>query len=95
MGGAGKTGMDRGVWHELVDQLRGTEYRFGLITPDAAAFRIEFDPGLTDAEVAEAESRFGFRFPPDRNPYGDGKASLRVVDELERLLDSGAAPATA
>ena len=26
---------------------------------------------------------------------GDGKASLRVVDELERLLDSGAAPATA
>jgi UDP-N-acetylglucosamine 2-epimerase (non-hydrolysing) len=29
-----------------------------------------------------------FRFPPDRNPYGDGKASLRVVDELDRLLGS-------
>lgn len=38
--------------------------------------------------VAEADRilRSVFRFPPDRNPYGDGKASLRVVDELERLL---------
>jgi hypothetical protein len=26
---------------------------------------IEFDVGLTDAEVAATESRFGFRLPPD------------------------------
>ncbi len=38
--------------------------------------------------VAEADRilRSALRFPPDHNPYGDGKASLRVVDELERLL---------
>ena len=30
--------------------------------------------------------RLKLRFSPDRNPYGDGKAALRVVDELERLL---------
>ena len=30
---------------------------------------IEFDPGLTDSEVAAAESRFGFMFPPDPRAF--------------------------
>lgn len=46
----------------------------------------------TDDQLILAEAdrilRSAFRFPPDYNPYGDGKASLRVVDELERLLAS-------
>jgi hypothetical protein len=61
--------MDRGGWQALVDQLRGTEYRFGLIEPGSPVYRIEFDAGLTDAEVATAEGRFGFRFPPDLRDF--------------------------
>ncbi len=57
--------MVRDFWQELVDQLRGAEYRFGLIMPDSPVYRIEFATGLTDAEAAAAEVRFGFRFPPD------------------------------
>ena len=53
------------IWHELVEQLRGCTYQFGVITPDAPVHRVEFDTGLTDAEVAAIESRYGFRFPPD------------------------------
>jgi hypothetical protein len=30
---------------------------------------IAFDPGLTDTEVAVAEARFGFRFPPDLRAF--------------------------
>jgi hypothetical protein len=40
-------------WRTLVDELHGS------------ARRVEFDPGLTHAEVARAEQRFEFRFPPD------------------------------
>ena len=61
--------MDDRVWRELVEQLRGTEYQWGVITPDAPVYRIEFDPGLTDAEVASVEARFGFRFPPDLRAF--------------------------
>lgn len=61
--------MDRGNWQELVDQLRGTEYQFGLITPGSSVHRVEFAAGLTDAEVATAEARFGFRFPPDLREF--------------------------
>jgi hypothetical protein len=61
--------MDRDVWQELVDQLCGIEYRFGLITPNSPIYRIEFDAGLTDAEVAVTEARFGFRFPPDLRAF--------------------------
>jgi hypothetical protein len=61
--------MDRGGWQKLVDQLRGTAYQFGLTTPDSPDHRIEFDAGLTDAEVAAAEARFGFRFPPDLREF--------------------------
>lgn len=38
-------------WDAWVDRLRSRG--------------VEFAPGLTDAEVAAVESRFGFRFPPD------------------------------
>lgn len=30
---------------------------------------IDFEPGLSDAEVAAVESRFGFRFPPDLRAF--------------------------
>src|SRR5262245_12201831 len=30
---------------------------------------VPFDPGLTDVEVAAAESRFAFRFPPDLREF--------------------------
>ncbi len=53
--------MNRCDWQELIDQLRGTENR--------PVHGIEFDAGLTDAEIAEAESRFGFRFPPDLREF--------------------------
>ncbi len=42
-------------WGDLVEVLRNTG--------------IEFDAGLTDAEVATAEGRFGFRFPPDLKAF--------------------------
>jgi hypothetical protein len=61
--------MDHGGWQELVDQLRGAEYQFGLITPRSPVHRVVFDAGLTDAEVAAAEGRFEFRFPPDLREF--------------------------
>jgi hypothetical protein len=61
--------MNHAGWQDLVNQLRGAEYRFGLITPGSPINRIEFDVGLTDAEVSAAESRFGFRFPPDLREF--------------------------
>ena len=61
--------MKGGDWQELVDQLRGTEYRFGMITDRSPAHRVEFDAGLTSAEVAAVERRFGFRFPPDLRDF--------------------------
>ena len=61
--------MDRGDWQNLVDQLRGAEYRFGLLTRDTPVHRIQFDAGLTDAEIAAAQTRFGFRFPPDLRAF--------------------------
>jgi hypothetical protein len=61
--------MHGGSWQELVDQLRGSKYQFGLITPDSPVHWIEFDAGLSDAEIVAVECRFGFRFPPDlRDP---------------------------
>ena len=30
----------------------------------------------------------GVRFRPDANPYGDGKAGVRAVEEIERLINS-------
>jgi hypothetical protein len=82
--------MDRSGWQELVENLRGTEYRFGLITPDSPVHRVEFDAGLTDAEVIAAERRFGFQFPPDLReflqtalPRGPQFPDWRSGDEAE------------
>jgi hypothetical protein len=61
--------MDRSGWQDLVDQLCGTEYQFGLITSSSPVHWINFDAGLTDAEVALTEARFGFRFPPDLRAF--------------------------
>lgn len=61
--------MNRHRWQDLVDQLDGAEYRFGVITPTSPVYRIKFDAGLTDAEVAETETLFGFRFPPDLRDF--------------------------
>jgi hypothetical protein len=57
------------AWQHIIDQLRGSEYRFGLLTSDSPVHRIEFDFGLTDAEVTETEHRFGFQFPPDLREF--------------------------
>src|SRR4051812_5055604 len=61
--------MERAGWKELVDQLRGTEYQFGLITSGTPVHRVEFDAGLTDAEVIAVQRRFGFQFPPDLREF--------------------------
>jgi hypothetical protein len=57
----GETPMDRNGWQELVDNLRGAEYRFGQ---NAAGYslvhRVESGAGLTDAEVIAVEGRFTF-----------------------------------
>jgi hypothetical protein len=62
-------------WADLIDQLRSR----GL----------EFAPGLTDAEVAAAESRFEFRFPPDLReflqtalPHGPSFPDWRAGNEV-------------
>jgi hypothetical protein len=47
--------METDGWDDLVSNLRSRG--------------ITFDPGLTDAEVAAVESRFGFRFPPDLRAF--------------------------
>jgi hypothetical protein len=52
-------------WHELIEQLRGCTYQFGLIASDTQVHRVEFDAGLADDEVAAVENCYGFRFPPD------------------------------
>ncbi len=69
MSDRGSAMQNDGSWQELVEQLRQTEYQFGLITPDSPPHRIAFEPGLTDAEVADVERRFGFRFPPDLRAF--------------------------
>jgi hypothetical protein len=61
--------MNNTVWQELVGQLRGEPYQFGPITDDTPVYRVEFDDGLTDAEVAGVETRYGFRFPPDLRAF--------------------------
>ncbi len=85
-------------WAGLIDRLRGTKYQFGLLTATTPTHRVEFDAGLTDPEVASAESRFGFRFPPDLReflqaalPRGPQFPNWRSGDEAE-LRDWLAAP---
>jgi hypothetical protein len=43
------------MWADLVGTLRDNS--------------VEFEAGLTDAEIAAAEARFGFRFPPDLRAF--------------------------
>lgn len=52
-------------WRTLISCLDGIEYQLGLTTSSSPTHRISFAPGLSDKEVATAEKRFGFRFPPD------------------------------
>jgi hypothetical protein len=61
--------MDHGGWQGLVDQLKGTLYQFGLIERDSKVHRVEFDAGLTDAEVVAVEGKYEFRFPPDLREF--------------------------
>jgi len=84
------------TWQPLVDRLRGTAYRFGLITADSPVYRIDFAKGLSDAEVHAAEERFDFRFPPDLRmflqtalPYGPQFPDWRSGDmrKLREWLD--------
>jgi hypothetical protein len=43
------------IWTDLVSQMKERG--------------IDFDAGLTAAEIAATEGRFGFRFPPDRDRF--------------------------
>jgi hypothetical protein len=61
--------MSRTDWAALIYRLRGTPYQRGVITPESVTHRIEFDAGLSDAEVLSIESEFGFRFPPDLRAF--------------------------
>ncbi len=82
--------MDNDGWSKLVEQLRGSEYQFGVLTPTSPVHRVEFDAGLTNAEVTTIESRYGFRFPPDLRgflqtalPKGPLFPDWRSTDEAE------------
>ena len=61
--------MPNSTWQSIVDVLRGTEYRFGVVTADSPSYRIEFTAGLSDSEVEAVEGRFSFRFPPDLREF--------------------------
>ena len=81
--------MTRTDWQELVEQLHLMSYQFGLITPDSPVHRIDFDPGLTNIEVAIIEGRYGFKFPPDLRaflqtalPNGPKFPNWRLGDEV-------------
>lgn len=56
-------------WNRLVGELRNTEYYRGVVTAETQPFRVAFDEGLTDSEVARVEARHGFRFPPDLRAF--------------------------
>src|SRR5262245_28345901 len=81
-------------WQQLVDNLRGAKYAFGQ---DATGYliihQVEFDTGLTVAELAAVERRFNFQFPPDLReflqtalPRGPAFPDWRSGDEA-RLRD--------
>lgn len=88
--------MPTGVWNKVVEQLRGREYQFGVITPTTPTRRIEFDDGLTDSEIVSVEQSYGFRFPPDLRaflqtalPVGERFPNWRTKDKdsLREWLD--------
>lgn len=53
------------MWQQLIDQLDGAEYQFGLVHPGAPSHQVKFEAGLSDDEVVRVECQFGFQFPPD------------------------------
>jgi hypothetical protein len=63
----------RTEWQALIDQIHAGRGR--KITSEDGfpehnlADRVEFAPGLTDAEVDGVENRYGFRFPPDLRDF--------------------------
>jgi len=68
--------MEADSWGDMVAQMRSRG--------------VAFDAGLTDAEVAAAESRFAIRFPPDlcaflqtALPRGRRLPDWRAGDEAE------------
>jgi hypothetical protein len=52
-------------WSKLVGELTGAEYHRGIVTQETRPLRVSFEAGLTDAEVAQIERHYVFRFPPD------------------------------
>ena len=79
--------MNRKAWEELIEQLRGQPYQFGLIAPDSPVHAIEFDAGLTDAEVIAIETRFAFRFPPDLREFATGTSGGRGFRDWRSRLE--------
>jgi hypothetical protein len=53
------------MWAELIEALRNAPYQIGVIEQGSPGYRVDFEAGLTNEEVASCEKRFGFRFPPD------------------------------
>lgn len=91
-------GPEAGVmdWTKIVGELSGAEYYRGIVTPETKPFVVAFESGLTDAEVAQVEQTYGFRFPPDLRrflqtalPTGDGFPNWRagVDGSLRSWLD--------
>jgi hypothetical protein len=58
--------MNHSDWQQLVNNLHGAKYHHGQNPAGYLIFhQVEFDAGLTDAEVLAVERRFNFQFPPD------------------------------
>jgi hypothetical protein len=84
-------------WTKLVGELTGVEYYRGIVTPETKPHLVAFEAGLTDAEVAQVERTYDFRFPPDLRgflqtslPTGDGFPDWRggVDGSLRPWMDS-------
>jgi hypothetical protein len=74
--------MSHTCWQDLIDELDGAKYRFGIITPTTPVYRVEFDAGLTDAEVRDGGA---VRIPvPSRSPRipSDGAPAGPAVPRL-------------
>lgn len=83
-------------WEAIVGLLRGTPYQRGVVTSNTPSRVIEFDAGLTNAEIEQAEAVHKFRFPPDLRrflqtalPVGDGFPNWRRPDAPELMTQVG------
>jgi len=61
--------MGHAVWQELIQELLNAPYQFGVMEHGSPDYRVGFDAGLTNDELASCEQRFGFRFPPDLREF--------------------------